>query len=316
MVKNGGKTKTELDSDIDGLFQIPLAEFINERNALASRLKNEGHANDASLVKTLTKPSVSAWAVNQLYWHHQDEFEELLAAAQRLRKLQSSGLSGKTADMRASLDSRREALAQLSELASELLSEAGHSPTPDTLHRITTSLEAISSNSENSNVGRLTQDIGPLGFDSLAAMMAGGLATLREERAKPVKKNEVPKVVAKKTSSAELEKARKLEEGRQVKIAAAKSALQLAKKMLVETRAQVQSLEAVQKKASAKVKEAEKVKRDAEMQFKKASFVYEEAAQRARDVSEELAGAKESAEDARRAVEKESKELEKLFGAK
>ncbi len=317
MAKNGKpQPKNELDKAIDGLFQTPLAEFINERNALASRLKKEGRASDATLVKTLTKPAVSAWAVNQLFWQHREELDELLAAAQRLRKLQSSGLSGKTADMRAALDSRRDALAQLSELASELLSEAGHSPTPDTLHRITTTLDAVSSNFENSNVGRLTQDIGPLGFDSLAAMMAGGLSTLREERTKSVKKSEEPKVVVKKPSAVDVEKARKLEESRQVKIAAAKSALQLAKKTLVDARAQVQSLEVTQKKLSAKVKEAEKQKREAEVQFKKASFIYEEAAQRARDVGEEIAAAKDSAEEARRAVERESKELEKLFGEK
>jgi hypothetical protein len=59
--------KTKLDDDVDELFKVPLAEFTGNRNALAARLKKESRAEDAERVKALSKPSVSAWAVNQLY---------------------------------------------------------------------------------------------------------------------------------------------------------------------------------------------------------------------------------------------------------
>src|SRR4030095_3342210 len=137
MVRNSGKqngddfgAKRKLKDEIDELFKLPLAEFIGARNALATRLKKSGQANDANLVKTLAKPSVSAWAVNQLYWHHRAAFDKLLAAGQRLR--------GKVKDVRAALDARREALLHLSDLATSVLRDAGHNPSPDTIHRVTT----------------------------------------------------------------------------------------------------------------------------------------------------------------------------------
>ena len=81
-MKNGGKLKDE----VDDLFKLPLAEFTDARNELAKRLKQSGRANDANLVKTLTKPSVSAWTVNQLYWNHRVAFDRLFAAGQRFHK--------------------------------------------------------------------------------------------------------------------------------------------------------------------------------------------------------------------------------------
>lgn len=172
MVRNSGK----LDQDVDELFKLPLAEFIAARDSLAKRLKQNGRADDAALVKALAKPSVSAWTVNQLYWNHRPEFEELLAAGQRFHKAQTSGLAGKVANMRGSLEARRAALAGLSDLAASLLTDAGHNPSLDMIRRVTTTLEAISayaSVSDGPTLGRLSQDVDPPGFESLAAFIPG-----------------------------------------------------------------------------------------------------------------------------------------------
>ena len=72
--------KSKLEDDIDALFKLPLAEFTSERNTLAARLKKEGRRNDADRVKLLAKPSISAWAVNQLYWDHREAFDQLMAS--------------------------------------------------------------------------------------------------------------------------------------------------------------------------------------------------------------------------------------------
>lgn len=50
----------KLNDDVDALFKLPLAEFIDARNTLARQLKQSGRADDANLVKTVAKPSVSA----------------------------------------------------------------------------------------------------------------------------------------------------------------------------------------------------------------------------------------------------------------
>ena len=111
-----------LDDDIDALFKLPLSEFIGARKTLIARLKKSGDKDEAQRVNALSKPSVSAWTVNQLFWNHRDEFDELIATGQRVRKAQTSG---KVANMREALDARREALSNLSDLAPEILREAG-----------------------------------------------------------------------------------------------------------------------------------------------------------------------------------------------
>src|SRR6185369_1299212 len=168
--------KSKLEDDIDALFRLPLAEFTGERNTLAARLKKEGRRNDADRVKLLAKPSVSAWAVNQLYWDHREAFDQLMASGKRLRPAQKLRLAGKVTSMRDSLDARREALVHLSDLAAELLRDAGSNPSLDTLRRVTTTLEAMSAHAPNSDgptPGRLTQDLDPPSFDSLASFMSG-----------------------------------------------------------------------------------------------------------------------------------------------
>ena len=160
----------KLDDDIDALFRLPLTEFIGARKALAARLKKEGRASEAERVKLRAKPPISAWTVNQLYWQHRQAFDRLITTGQRFHKAQTSG---KVADMRAALDARREALSQLSDLATALLRQAGHNPSLDTVRRVTTTLEAISayaSTSDGPTAGRLTQDVDP-GFESFASFI-------------------------------------------------------------------------------------------------------------------------------------------------
>ena len=294
-MRNSGKLK----DDVDELFQLPLSEFIGARNTLAARLKQTGRADDANLVKTLAKPSISAWTVNQLYWWHRDEFDELLAAGQRFHKAQTSSLAGKVADMRGALDARREALAQLSDLATELLSEAGHNPGLETIRRVSTTLEAIyahASVSDGPTLGRLTQDVDPPGFESLASFVLGAAA---------VKPKKVPQAVDE----------RRLEQDRQTRLAAAKVSLQTAKKSLAAAQAKSQSLESIQKKTQADAKQAEKQLREAEERFKKAKAIFDAAAHRSQSVVAETQEAKQAVEDARRAVNKATKELESLFAS-
>src|SRR5215510_6370797 len=97
----GGKGKGEAgaasadEHEIDALFKLPLAEFTAARNALASRMKKAGRAEDADAIKGLPKPSVPAWVVNQLYWRQRKDFDQLIDAGERFRKAQATHLAGK-----------------------------------------------------------------------------------------------------------------------------------------------------------------------------------------------------------------------------
>ena len=234
MAKNSD-TKRNLENDVDALFKLPLTEFTGARNALAAQLKQTGRANDASIVKSLAKPSISAWAVNQLYWQHRDAFDSLVAVGQRLQRLQTSGLAGKVGHMRSSLEDRREALSQLSDLATSLLREAGHNPTLDTIRRVTTTLEALSSYTsveDGPTPGRLTQDVDPPGFESLASMIPSGRtakANREIRRSTPSQKTTTTK------AQIDAQKNRQLEETRRINIAAAKISLAEALCRLVST---------------------------------------------------------------------------------
>lgn len=297
----------KLEDDIDALFRLPLAEFISARNALATQLKQKGRQNDADRVKLLAKPSVSAWAVNQLYWDHREAFDQLIATGKRFRPAQTSRRGGKVSGMRDSLDARRDALVHLLDLATELLRDAGHNPSLDTLRRITTTLEAMSAYAllpGGPSPGRLTQDVDPPGFESLASLMSGGATIEDTDEAAPI----TP--ARKSTTTANV---RRLEEARRARIADAKVTLQEAKRSLSEARAMAQSLEVAQKKANAEAKEAEKYRREAEDLLEKATAASEDAARRAQDAAAEVEEATQALDDAKRTVEEATKELESLL---
>ena len=305
MVINIGR---KLEDDIDALFRLPVAEFTSARNALAAQLKQKGRQNEADRVKMLGKPSISAWAVNQLYWHHREAFDQLITTAKGFRTGRTPRRGGKVAGMRDSLDARREALLQLLDLATTLLQDAGHNPSQDTLRRVTTTLEAMSAYAllpGGPTPGRLTHDVDPPSFESLASLMSGGSNVEGFQEAEST-----PPPSRKSTTTANV---RRLQEVRRAKIADAKVALQDAKRSLSDARGRVQSLESAQKKANAEAKEAEKYKREAEELFEKATVASAEAARRAKSVADDVEQATQALDEARRSVEEATKELESLL---
>src|SRR6266496_3262779 len=71
----------------------------------------------------------------------------------------------------------------LAHLATALPSDAGHNPTSDTMRRITTTLEAMSAYAslpDAPSPGRLTHDVDPPGFESLASLIPGVGMTERQ----------------------------------------------------------------------------------------------------------------------------------------
>jgi hypothetical protein len=327
MATNSRTGKT-IDDDMDALFQLPLSEFIGARTALAARLKKEKRAAEADRVKSIGKPSISVWAVNQLYWHHRDQFERLISAGQRFRKAQATTRIGKAADLNEALDARREALNHLSELATTLLRDAGHNPALDTMRRIAATLEALSANAtlpDRQAAGRLTVDLDPPGFESLAPFIRAvpmtrpeppALASGRKLRTttsvNPANKSAGAPTKTRQTSAA-IKEPRRVDDTRQAKLNAAKASLQGAKKSLVGARARAHTLEAEKKKAERAAKDAEKQKHKAEARFKEASAASVAAAVRAENLARETERAAKTLEDAERAVEQASNELESLF---
>jgi hypothetical protein len=315
--KGGAEHETGAPADVDSLFQLPLVEFTAARNALSARLKKAGQAADAEHVKALAKPSLSAWVVNQLYWRHRDAFQKLIAAGERFRTAQGAQLAGKSADLREPLEGRRTALASLARLAAGTLRDAGHSATPETMRRITMTLEALSTYGalpDAPPAGRLTDDVDPPGFETLAALIPqvgrsskGGEPTRIIPFQQPARTK-----TARKAAATPAEQARRQEEERQAQRARAKAAMKDADTALREARAAAQQAEAALKKAAADAKDTEREKLAAEQRFEKATAAAEEARQRARRVAAEAEEAAQAVEDAERTLDRAKRELATL----
>jgi len=209
-------------------------------------------------------------------------------------------------------------LSELTTLATALLEDAGHNPTPDMVRRITTTLEAMSAYAslpDDLAPGRLTHDVDPPGFDSLASFASGATMPARTKepaRVIPFRKDTAAtKAPRKAVASGD---ARQIEKTRQAKIAAAKASVQEAKRDLAKARARARNAEAAQKKANADAKEKEKQRREAEVRFEKARAESEDAGRRAQSVAAEAEEAAKAVKSAEHTLEVASKELESLFG--
>jgi len=230
------------------------------------------------------KPSVSAWAVNQLYWKHRDAFDRLTESGARFREAQSSLLAGKNTDLRGPTDTRRAALSELSRLAASLLGEAGHNPAPETMRRISATLEAISVHvklPDEQTAGHLTHDIDPPGFDALTA--AGPI---------PIRRPAAP---AFKPADANA--------------ATSRAALKDAEHKLATAREAVKSAEEASKRSDADAKKAEQEKQEAGKRYEEATSAYDAAAQIARRALANLELETRALKDAERDAEKAIREF-------
>jgi hypothetical protein len=272
---------------------------------------------DPDPVKGLAKPSVSAWAVNQLFWRHRPEFDRLMAAGERFRDAQAAQLAGRNADLRAPLDARREALSALTRLAASLLQHAGSPASPDMMRRVTTTLEALAVYGRHDGAppaGRLHDDVDPPGFEALSALVprvgtgkADGpsrVLTFRQEPPKPPKKKLDPEAAA-----------RQQEQERKAAIAAARVAVQAAEQALRDTRREMQTAESALKKVAARTRQAEQDKAEAEARFEKAAAAAEDARLEARRVAADAETAAQMVEDAERALEKARTALQDISDA-
>jgi hypothetical protein len=155
-----------LETDIDRLYQLPLEEFTAARNALARTA-----GDDAADVRQLVKPSIPAWAVNQLYWKQKELYDTLIDASTAVRKTHKTILGGRRADLREPTRAHEEAVDAALKGALALLQEAGHPATEATRQGVLTTLRALPTNEPP---GRLTETLQPGGFEMLQGLSIAG----------------------------------------------------------------------------------------------------------------------------------------------
>jgi hypothetical protein len=161
----------------DELYGAPLAEFTARRDARAKEMRKEDRAA-ANAVKRLRKPSVAAWAVNQLRRRSPDDLEALLAAGEALRQAQLGG--GDRDAIRAAAADEREAVERLVGDAAEALRSEASGVSDATLEAVRGTLHAAASDDEARELirrGALTearQAVGLGGFGAFSGAAPSG----------------------------------------------------------------------------------------------------------------------------------------------
>ena len=108
------------------LYGLPPGEFTPARDARVKELRKRGDREAAEAVKALRKPTVAAWALNQLARTRSKDVERLIAAGEELRSAQEELLGGgDRSAFQEAAGAERELVAELSADATTLASEAG-----------------------------------------------------------------------------------------------------------------------------------------------------------------------------------------------
>ncbi|HEY1592932.1 MAG TPA: hypothetical protein VGF81_14145 [Solirubrobacteraceae bacterium] len=198
----------------DELYGLPLERFTDERNALAKRLRQAGRRDEGVEVSKLRKPSVAAWAVNQLVRTQKRELGALFKAGDALQKAQQDVLAGRAdaGELRSAADAERRALEALIAKGRGLLSAEGHELAPAKLEQVSETLHAAAIEEQaraEVREGCLVRELRHVG---LGALGAGGAATTRHAAA--------PRKRPASRKPADDERAKRLKSARQAEAAA------------------------------------------------------------------------------------------------
>jgi hypothetical protein len=173
--------------DVEGverLYGLPLDDFVRERDALTRELRKAGRRDEADEVKALPKPSLAAWAVNQLARRQADDVRRLLEAAARLRSAHVSG----EGDFAEAARAEQDAVRTLVRAAGDALREAGRPATDATLSRVGQTLHAAVADEDaraDLERGTLRRELEPAGFGVLAGALPEGPTRPAPARARP-----------------------------------------------------------------------------------------------------------------------------------
>jgi len=126
----------------DALYGVGLAEFTAARNLLVKTLKAEGKLDEAAAVAKLRKPSVTAWAINQVARQRGDLIGSVLLAGRKMREAMSQAVGGDRSGLAEARDTERAAIEATVEAAAQQLAASGHPAGDDARRRMTETLRS------------------------------------------------------------------------------------------------------------------------------------------------------------------------------
>ena len=176
----------------DDLYGLPLDEFTKARDELAKELRTAGKKEAADEVKSLRKPSVSAWAVNQAVRRRPQDAKALVKAGDELRKAQRGVVSGRDpGGLREATAAHRRLVEELTDEARAAMDERG-AASAATVTRVAQTLRAASIDKEASKAltaGTLAEDVEQAGFGPLLAAVPSGAPPKTRRAPKPSSKS-------------------------------------------------------------------------------------------------------------------------------
>ena len=276
------------------LYGLPPGEFTRARDARVKELRGGGDRESADAVKALRKPTVAAWALNQLARRRAKDVERLLAAGDRLRSAQEELLGGgdRSAFQKAAT-AERELVADLSEDATTLATEAGERG-GGLREKVAETLHAAALDEDTAGelrAGRLTREREAIG--GFGAPGGGPAPAPAKPRAKPKKSDSKRAAEGKREGAARDSK----------RAAAAKraGAARDSERADAERRRELAAARTDERHARRELEAAAKAVEHARERADAARTHAEEAAQRAKTTAERLKEAKKAETAARRA---------------
>ncbi len=156
------------------LYGLAPDEFTAGRNAAAKQARSQGDRELAVRITGLRKPTVPAWAVNQMSRRRRAEIESLLDLGQTLRRA-STDLSGD--ELRQLTRQRHQLVQALVQQARELGAAEGRRLSEDAVQGVRQTFEATLSDAESADAvaaGRLTDALEVSGFGFAGAVGQAG----------------------------------------------------------------------------------------------------------------------------------------------
>jgi hypothetical protein len=163
---------------VDDLYALDPTEFTAARDRLAAELRTGGDKAAAAEVKALRRPTVTAWALNQLARRHRDELQALLAASAEVAQAQAeASTSGDPTAFRRLTKERRELVHRLAAAGVAVLDGREAGSGAGRRDALASALEAASMDAEGGQAllaGRLSTEPAPAsGFGGLLTAAVG-----------------------------------------------------------------------------------------------------------------------------------------------
>jgi hypothetical protein len=249
--------------DPDDLYGLPLERFIAERTVLARDLRRSGRREEAEAVALLRKPSLAAWAVNQLVRTQHKAIEALFDAGDAAQRAQAELLSGRGGSdaLREALADERGAVSDLVEVAGGLLTAEGHELSSATLDRVAESLHAAALEDQaraQVKDGCLERELRHVGIGTGPAMGAPAMGAPASTRRQPA-------------HEADLKALRKAEADTRRAVDRANKALQAAQVRRDAAADSLKQADAAVAAAGQRAREAEAAHRQAKRELERAS---------------------------------------------